>query len=704
MARSGLPPREDLRGKRIGANAAARGRRRKLGRTMAAISRRRRQADIHHGRKQERMENLCVRFHVRGRMEYDGKEWNYIGGKSGCSSVPITNLSIEALKRHLHDYIAISHEDLEETTLSWRLIEKERNLNFMCSLVDSTNVINMVRHVNRVADGYVDIFAVSPERTAFASSDEEGGFEEQGAVTKEQKEAEKVEHERQLEFLQIKLEHAHQVEYEQAEGRQIEQLDQQLLNQFVPNVARKMPVVRAPMNLQDKGKGIQIEIAHEGVDADDRSDSDYENVHEVDSGDSSADDDEAIFYRKYVEELKESVRRQMLGEDRAKVKEEFIVPENIKEEQEEGSECFDTDDDLSFDEDSDGEVRTRKTKHRVYDESAQVKEFEVGQSFTDSRQFKQALINYGLKEHHHLRFPKDERTRVLAECSWVGCPWSIYGSLVPNREIKDNPSWRIDKMQEAVLEDLLADVSESKCKRAKKIVMDKLVDNTSGEYARVFDYHMELVRSNPGSTVAVTLNPDVTDKPVFERMYVCLEGCKRVEGENYDSWYWFLSLLQKDIQINNQGDGWVVISDQQKGLIKAVNEIIPNAEHRMCARHIYANWRKEHRDKVFQKMFWACAKSSDTIQFNYNRAKLAQKTQAGAKDMMKTAPEHWCRANFRLGSYCDSVDNNMCESFNNSIMRARFYPVITSMEIIRRKVMIRIAENKHRSQDWHGTI
>jgi hypothetical protein len=41
-------------------------------------------------------------------------------------------------------------------------------------------------------------------------------------VTKEQKEAEQVEHERQLEFLQIKLEHAHQVEYEQAEGRQIE--------------------------------------------------------------------------------------------------------------------------------------------------------------------------------------------------------------------------------------------------------------------------------------------------------------------------------------------------------------------------------------------------------------------------------------------------------------------------------------------------
>jgi transposase-like protein len=64
-----------------------------------------------------------------------------------------------------------------------------------------------------------------------------------------------------------------------------------------------------------------------------------------------------------------------------------------------------------------------------------------------------------------------------------------------------------------------------------------------------------------------------------------------------------LSLLQKDIEKNNFGESWVIISDQQKGLIKAVNKIIIGAEHRMCARHIYANWRKQHRDKIYQKMF-----------------------------------------------------------------------------------------------------
>ena len=37
-------------------------------------------------------------------------------------------------------------------------------------------------------------------------------------------------------------------------------------------------------------------------------------------------------------------------------------------------------------------------------------------------------------------------------------------------------------------------------------------------------------------------------------------------------------------------------------------------------------------------------------------------------------------------------------------MRARFYPIISSMEIMRRKVMARIAENKAKSENWSGTI
>ena len=73
------------------------------------------------------MESLCVRFHYRGTLEHNGKDWEYLGGKSGMSIVPITKLTLADLKRHLADHINISDEDLEETRLSWRLIDKNNN-------------------------------------------------------------------------------------------------------------------------------------------------------------------------------------------------------------------------------------------------------------------------------------------------------------------------------------------------------------------------------------------------------------------------------------------------------------------------------------------------------------------------------------------------------------------------------------------------
>jgi hypothetical protein len=139
-------------------------------------------------------------------------------------------------------------------------------------------------------------------------------------------------------------------------------------------------------------------------------------------------------------------------------------------------------------------------------------------------------------------------------------------------------------------------------------------------------------------------------------------------------------------------------------LLKAMGELIPNAEHRMCARHIYANWRKTYTDKELQKKWWRVAKSPCKTLFNYNRALLAQNTPEGARDMMNTSPEHWSRAYFKLGSNCDSVDNNLCESFNHSIIDARFFPVISMHEAIRRKVMVGIQENREKADKWQGAI
>ena len=76
--------------------------------------------------------------------------------------------------------------------------------------------------------------------------------------------------------------------------------------------------------------------------------------------------------------------------------------------------------------------------------------------------------------------------------------------------------------------------------------------------------------------------------------------------------------------------------------------------------------------------------------FNLARARLAKYTPGGAQALMNTDPAHWSRAWFKIGSNCDSINNNVCETFNKWIVEARFFPIVTMLETIRRKVMVRI--------------
>ncbi|KAK5772411.1 hypothetical protein PVK06_048699 [Gossypium arboreum] len=55
-----------------------------------------------------------------------------------------------------------------------------------------------------------------------------------------------------------------------------------------------------------------------------------------------------------------------------------------------------------------------------------------------------------------------------------------------------------------------------------------------------------------------------------------------VESENKQSWFWFLELLQRDLEINNSYN-ICFMSDKQKGLIEAISLLFPNAEARNCA-------------------------------------------------------------------------------------------------------------------------
>ncbi|KAA3483771.1 Zinc finger, PMZ-type [Gossypium australe] len=85
----------------------------------------------------------------------------------------------------------------------------------------------------------------------------------------------------------------------------------------------------------------------------------------------------------------------------------------------------------------------------------------------------------------------------------------------------------------------------------------------------------------------------VVGRDAKNQMY--LVAWAMVEGECTDSWAWFLNLLTIDLDLED-GFGYTIISDKQKGLKIAIDEVLPRVEHKNCARH--ATTEREWEDKV----------------------------------------------------------------------------------------------------------
>lgn len=68
----------------------------------------------------------------------------------------------------------------------------------------------------------------------------------------------------------------------------------------------------------------------------------------------------------------------------------------------------------------------------------------------------------------------------------------------------------------------------------------------------------------------------------------------------------------------------------------------------------------------------------------------------------KHNPKQWCRGFFTFTSKCDSVDNNMCECFNATIIDARYRPIIDMFEEIRSGVKDRMERRRKIMEKWDG--
>ncbi|KAK8708687.1 hypothetical protein V6N13_059725 [Hibiscus sabdariffa] len=151
--------------------------------------------------------------------------------------------------------------------------------------------------------------------------------------------------------------------------------------------------------------------------------------------------------------------------------------------------------------------------------------------------------------------------------------------------------------------------------------------NYKGQYARIYEYLLELRTRNPGTTTICHL-----DSRLFQRLYVCLQACKNgfmagcrrivsvddcyltVESENSSSWSWCLDILKTDLGINDSCN-ICFMNDKEKGLVDVVDHIFPNANVINCVRHIYNNFKELHKGKALKDAVWKAARATYMQEF-----------------------------------------------------------------------------------------
>ncbi|KAI0518929.1 hypothetical protein KFK09_006366 [Dendrobium nobile] len=176
------------------------------------------------------------------------------------------------------------------------------------------------------------------------------------------------------------------------------------------------------------------------------------------------------------------------------------------------------------------------------------------------------------------------------------------------------------------------------------------------------------------------------------------------ESESKKSWEWFMKNLLESLACDIENLAF--ISDMEKGLSEAIKLIFPNAEHRVCMRHLWKNIKKYFRcedGNKLQNLVWTAANS-------YNLHDLQKKME----EIFKISPQvhsylsslscKWSKATFSLHIKNHYNTNNMSESFNAWVEDARSKPVVDLIDMIRVKVMEQRSQRKIISASWRSQL
>ncbi|XP_019085178.1 PREDICTED: uncharacterized protein LOC104747503 [Camelina sativa] len=234
---------------------------------------------------------------------------------------------------------------------------------------------------------------------------------------------------------------------------------------------------------------------------------------------------------------------------------------------------------------------------------------------------------YSLKTRYDIKLYRSNSFLVGAKCCYVDddgvpCPWRVYCSYEKRKHkmqirvyvnehvcVRSGYSKMLKRSSIAFLfeEKLRLNPKLTKYEMAAEIKREYNLEVTPDQCAKAktknpgSEFEIETV---PGPVVGSKQRPIIGIDGAFLKWdikghvlaAVGMDGDNRivplawavVEIENDDNWDWFLRHLSASLGLVTMTP-LALILDKQSGLVKAISNILPHAEHRQCAKHIMDN-------------------------------------------------------------------------------------------------------------------
>ncbi|XP_021763991.1 uncharacterized protein LOC110728656 [Chenopodium quinoa] len=302
---------------------------------------------------------------------------------------------------------------------------------------------------------------------------------------------------------------------------------------------------------------------------------------------------------------------------------------------------------------------------------------------------------------------------------------------------KNRPHWPAKEIVETIKRAFKVVVQRGFAYKVKYASHKMLHGSMHDHYAKVGGYIAALKASSPGSCVELVtvtkLNKQPAPPPVFQRLFTCFEGlkkgwvdgCRKVicvdgcflktflggkllsavgrdgneqmypiawavaEGKNNLSWEWFFEQLKNNLGLGD-GEGVCIISDEHMAILNGVTNVLPKAEHRHYARHIYALWHKTYKGDELKLMFWKIAKSYNMADYKENLETLEKLDPDATNAFTAYNPRLFCRAFLDTTVKSDVITSNMAVTFNGYIINTRTKHLIYMLEEIRASLIQRL--------------